>query len=78
MNHGEKAREYAARIRWLLEQARRDGLAFTITGGRRTEYKLSVTVLPHTLDLSACDAQAGLDEPADAGADVNPNTNQGD
>ena len=71
MNHSEKAREYAARIRWLLEQARRDGLAFTITGGRRTEYRLGVTVLPHTLEL---------DEPADAGADVNPdtNTNQGD
>ena len=65
MNHDEKARDYAARIRWLLEQARKDGLAFTITGGRRTEYKLTVTVLPHTLDL---------DEPADAGA----NHNQGD
>ncbi|MBT3328182.1 MAG: hypothetical protein HN396_18310 [Gemmatimonadales bacterium] len=51
MNHDEKARDYAARIRWLLDQARRDGLAFTIAGGRRTEYKLKVTVLPHTLDL---------------------------
>ncbi|MBT7057308.1 MAG: hypothetical protein HN976_19600 [Lentisphaerae bacterium] len=59
MTGTEKARDYAARIRWLLEQARRDGLAFTITGGRRTEYKLAGTVLPHTLDL---------DEPADTSA----------
>ncbi|MBT4817726.1 MAG: hypothetical protein HOJ57_21710 [Lentisphaerae bacterium] len=65
MNHEEKARDYAARIRWLLEQAHKDGLAFTITGGRRTEYKLKVTVLPHTLDL---------DEPADP----DTNQNQGD
>ena len=65
MSHSEKAHDYAARIRWLLEQAREDGLAFTITGGRRTEYKLKVTVLPHTLDL---------DDPADP--DTNPN--QGD
>ncbi len=62
MNHDEKARDYAARIRWLLDQARRDGLAFTITGGRRTEYRLKVTVLPHTLNL---------DEPVDPDTDQN-------
>jgi len=65
MNHDKKAREYAARIRWLLDQARKDGFAFTVTGGRRTEYKLKVTVLPHTLDL-------------DESADPETNPNQGD
>ena len=62
MNQSEKARDYAARLRRLLMQARRDGLVFTLSGGRRTDYRLAVTVLPHTLDLSGGDAPAALDD----------------
>ena len=55
MNHDEKTRDYAARLKALLEEARQDGLVFAISGGRRTAYKLTVTVLPQTFELDDLD-----------------------
>jgi hypothetical protein len=62
MTGPEKARDYAARLRRLLQQARKDGFVFTLSGGRRTDYRLAVTVLPHTMDLSAGDVPAVPDD----------------
>ena len=55
MNHDEKARDFAARLKALLEEARRDGFVFAVNGGRRTAYKLTVTVLPQTFELDELD-----------------------
>ncbi len=48
----DQAHDYAQRLRELLAAARRDGLVFTVSGGRRQPYRLAVTVLPQTLDLN--------------------------
>jgi hypothetical protein len=52
MNHDEKAREYAARLKALAAKAREvDIVVFTVSGGRRIPYTLTVTVLPQTFEL---------------------------
>ena len=53
----EIAREYAQRLQALLEEARQDGFVFGISGGRRTPYKLTATVLPQTFELEPSENQ---------------------
>ena len=48
MIHDEKAREHAARFKALLQRALPDGFVFAVGGGRRTAYKLILTVLAQT------------------------------
>jgi len=52
MTDQTKARDYADRLRAILNEARADGFAFTISGGRRKEFKIMATALPHVIDLS--------------------------
>jgi NH3-dependent NAD+ synthetase len=59
MNHDEKARDYAARLKALLDEARKDGFVFAVSGGRRTAYKLTVTVLPQTFELDELNPSQG-------------------
>jgi NH3-dependent NAD+ synthetase len=59
MNHDEKARDYAARLKALLDEAREDGFVFAVSGGRRTAYKLTVTVLPQTFELDELNQNQG-------------------
>ena len=46
----------------LLELDEPQARAPCLSGGRRTDYRLAVTVLPHTLDLSAGDVPAVPDD----------------
>jgi NH3-dependent NAD+ synthetase len=59
MNHDQKARDYAARLKALLDEARKDGFVFAVSGGRRTAYKLTVTVLPQTFELDELNPSQG-------------------
>jgi NH3-dependent NAD+ synthetase len=59
MSRDEKAREYAAKLRELLTNARRDGLVFAVSGGRRTAYTLTVTIMPETINLQPEDQTNG-------------------
>jgi uncharacterized protein YabN with tetrapyrrole methylase and pyrophosphatase domain len=59
MNHDQKARDYAARLKALLDEARKDGFVFAVSGARRTAYKLTVTVLPQTFELDELNPSQG-------------------
>jgi hypothetical protein len=59
MSHDEKARDYAARLKALLDEAREDGFVFAVSGGHRTAYNLTVMVLPRILELDELNQNQG-------------------